>query len=90
MIFYFFQLFFPQQRGIFLGHEGALSGDGIEEALLLQLVVGAFGGNDADPKILGKSPDGGQRLIFCQRAGDDLLLQLGIDLLVNRCAAFVI
>ena len=85
-----FQVFLPQQLHILRRHEAALAGDGIEKALPFQLLIGPLGGDDADTQILGQVPDGGQRVILPQRSADDLVLDLGVDLLVNGSTAFVV
>ena len=90
MPFDLFQLFLPEQLGVLLRHKGAFSGDGIEESLLLQLVIGPLGSDNADAEILCQPTDGGQRLILGECAGNDLLLELGIDLFIDGCAAFIV
>ena len=48
VVFDGFQGFFPEQLHIFGSHEAAFGGDGVDEALFFQLVVGALGGDHAD------------------------------------------
>ena len=90
MPFDFFQMFFPQQFHIPGGHITALCRDGVEKALFFQLLVSPLGGDEADAQVLGKPPDGGEHLVLRQRAADDLLLDLGVDLVIDGRAAFVV
>ena len=49
----------------------------------------ALGGDDGDFQILGKAPDGWQRVPRRQSAGEDLGLDLPADLIVDRLATVV-
>jgi len=88
--FDFFQVFLPEQLHILRGYVAALGLNGVKEAVLFQLFVGPAGGHEADAQILGKPPDGGEHFVFLQGAADDLILDLRIDLLVDRRTAFVV
>ena len=90
MVFDVFQGFLPEQLHVFGSHEAALGGDGVDESLFFQLVVGALGGDDADAQILGEIPDGGQGFVLLKLAADDLGFDLGVDLVVNGKATLVV
>ena len=61
----------------------------MNEAFLLQVVVGPFGGNHADAQLLGQQPNAGQGLARFQLAGKDLFLNLAGDLGINRALTSV-
>ena len=90
MLFNLFQVFFPQQLGIFRGYKKALCRYCIKKALFFQFIVGALGGNDADAQIPCQPPDGGHGLVRLQSPADDLLLDLVVDLVIDGRAAFVV
>ena len=90
MPFDFLQMLLPQQLHIPGSHIAALCRNGVEKALFFQLLVSPLGGNKADAQVFGKPPDGGKHLVFRQRAADDLLLDLGVDLIIDGRAAFVV
>ena len=68
------QIVLPYEGLIPLCDVAALSGDFIEEPLLLQLLVGSFGRDDADPQILRQIPDRRERVVCLQPSVQNLLL----------------
>ena len=90
MRFNFFQVFFPQQLGVFRGHKKALGRYRVEEALFFQFIVGAFRGDDADAQVPRQTPDGRHGLIRLQRPLYDLIFDLAVDLVIDGRAALVI
>ena len=86
MVLQGFELLLPDEVEVFLRHETALARHGGDEAFGLQLVIGPLCGDDRNFQVLCQSPDGGQRLPRLQRPGDDLGLDLGADLVVDRLA----
>ena len=69
------------------GHEAALAGHRLDEALRFQLGVGALRRDDADAQIAGQRPDGGQLLPFAQLTRQDEGLHLRDDLVVDGLVA---
>ena len=57
-----------QQRPALAGHEAAHARDGVDQALALELLVGALGRDDADAQVARERADGRQRLVRGQRA----------------------
>ena len=84
------EIFLPQQLRAALRHEAALAGQGVDKSLVFQLVIGAFGGDDADAQILGQRPYAGQRLALGHLSGQDGVLDLAVDLVVDGRAAAVV
>ena len=84
MFFNFFQILLPQELRVFLGHIAALGGDGVDEALPLQLLVGPLGGDDADPQVLGQRTDRRQKIALPQLPREDGAADLAVELLVDR------
>ncbi len=74
----------PQNLQIVVRHKAALARHGVDEAVGFQFVVGPLGGDDRDLEILGQSPDGGQCFPRRQGAGEDLRLDLTVDLIIDR------
>lgn len=66
------------------GHKAALAGNRGDEALPLQLLIGTFGGDDADPQLSGQQPHGGQSLPLPQLPPEDQALDLPGDLVIDR------
>ena len=58
--------------------------------LFFQLVVGTLCGDHADAQIPRQPPDGGQGFVRLQFPSQDLVFDLGVKLLVDRRAAFVV
>ena len=56
-------------RGVLLADEAALAGDGLDDALVLELGVGLGDGVAVDAQVFGQRADAGQRLARSQRAG---------------------
>ena len=52
------ELVFAQKLLVALGDKTALALHGADKPELLQVGVGALGGDDADAQILGETPDG--------------------------------
>ena len=69
------------------GHEAALAGHRLDEALELQLGVRALGRDDADAQVAGQCSDGGQLLPFAQLTRQDEGLHLRDDLVVDGLVA---
>ena len=90
MRFDLFQVLFPQQLGVLRGHKKALGRYCVEKALFFQFVVGALGGNHADAQVPRQTPDGGHGLIRLQCTLNDLILDLGVDLVIDGRAALVV
>ena len=65
-------------------HERAEPLPAVDDALALQLFVGALDGDDADDQVFGQAAKGGQRGARRQAAFADLALQSVDDLLVER------
>src|SRR5699024_8773060 len=73
----------PQQLHILGGHKTALGGERVNEPLPLQLLIGPLGGDDADAQVLGQVSDGGEGLVRLQFPADDLIFDLGVNLIVD-------
>ena len=77
------EAFFAQQLEVAAGHEAALAGHRLDEALRFQLGVGALRRDDADAQIAGQRPDGGQLLPLVQLTREDEGFHLRDDLVVD-------
>lgn len=78
-----------QQSGILGCHKAAAARLGHEEALGLEVLIGALGGNNADTQFFCQQADTGQSVPLMQLAGQDLLLDLPCDLRVDRLLSAV-
>ena len=76
-------MFFADDLGIFFSHIAALGGHSVDVAVLFQLVIGPFRGDNADAQILGQGADGGKQLAFGQFTRQDGGFDLAVNLLVN-------
>ena len=57
---------------------------------LFQLIVGPLCGDDADAQIPRQPPDGRHSFLRLQFPAQNLVLDLGVELLVDGCTALVI
>ena len=78
------ELVFAQELLVALGDKTALALHGADKPELLQVGVGALGGDDADAQLFGQKPDAGQCVPRAQCTGQNLLLDLPRNLRVNR------
>ena len=78
------ELVFTQELLVAFGDKTALALHGADKPELLQVGVGALGGDHADAQILGKIPDGGQGFMLLKLAADDLGFDLGVDEYITK------
>lgn len=81
------QTAFPDNGDIPVRYEAAFSCNGFNEAFLFQIVVGAFGGNNADTQLFGEQPHAGQGIPRLQFAGYNVVFYLGSDLFIDGLPA---
>ena len=76
----------PERRVALVADEAALAGDGLDDALALELGVGLGDGVAVDAQLLGQRPDAGKRLARLHRAGRGGDLHLVHELQVDGLA----
>ena len=81
-------LFF--KGAVVVGQEGALAGEGFDDALGFEFVVGFGDGIAVDAEFFGEGTDGGEGFAGAKGAGSGGGLDLVHDLEVNRFAGFKI
>ena len=86
----FFKTVFPDQNGVSRGNITALALQGIDEALLFQFVVGVLGGKEADAQVFRQAADGWKKFVLLKITSNNLITDLGVDLIVDGLAALVV